>query len=41
MSDRILVLQRGMIAGILDQHEKLSTEEELLSLAVGHEYSLS
>ncbi len=41
MSDRILVLQRGMIAGVVDQHKKLSTEEELLSLAVGHEYSLS
>ncbi|NQT59734.1 MAG: sugar ABC transporter ATP-binding protein [Bacteroidetes bacterium] len=41
MSDRILVLQRGMIAGIVDQHTNPATEEILLSLAVGHEYSLS
>ncbi|MCF7942944.1 MAG: sugar ABC transporter ATP-binding protein [Spirochaetia bacterium] len=41
MSDRIMVLNRGRVAGILDQHEKLSSEEELLSLAVGHTYSLS
>ncbi|MBI9104319.1 MAG: sugar ABC transporter ATP-binding protein [Spirochaetales bacterium] len=40
MSDRVLVLHRGTIAGIIDQHEKPSNEEEILSLAVGHEYSL-
>lgn len=41
MSDRIMVLNRGRVAGIVDQHEKPSSEEEVLSLAVGHEYSLS
>ena len=40
MSDRILVMSQGRSAGILDQHEKIYTEEEILSLAVGHEYQL-
>ncbi len=40
MSDRILVMNQGNAAGILDQHEKIFTEEEILSLAVGHEYQL-
>ena len=40
MSDRILVMNQGQTAGVLDQHEKIYTEEEMLSLAVGHEYQL-
>lgn len=39
MSDRIIVLNRGKITGIIEQKNKISTEEEILSLAVGHEYS--
>lgn len=41
MSDRILVLHKGRVAGIIDQHERPSSEEEILSLAVGHQYTLS
>ena len=40
MSDRILVMNQGHAAGVLDQHERKYTEEEILSLAVGHEYQL-
>ena len=40
MSDRILVMNQGEAAGMLDQHEKIYSEEEILSLAVGHEYKL-
>ena len=41
MSDRIMVLRAGKLAGILDQHERPAGEEELMSYAVGHEYSIS
>ncbi len=40
MSDRVLVMQGGRIAGTIDQHEGRATEEEIMSLAVGHAYSL-
>lgn len=40
MSDRILVMRAGKIAGILDQHEKKATEEEIMSIIVGHTYTL-
>ncbi len=40
MSDRILVLREGRIAEILDQHEKKATEEEIMSIIVGHAYTL-
>jgi ribose transport system ATP-binding protein len=40
MSDRILVMRNGRIEGCIDQHEKVATEEEIMSLAVGHQYSL-
>jgi len=40
MSDRILVMNQGEAAGVLDQSVKIYTEEEILSLAVGHEYKL-
>ncbi len=40
MSDRILVMKQGTVAGIIDQAAGRATEEEVLSLAVGHEYSL-
>jgi ribose transport system ATP-binding protein len=40
MSDRILVMNQGESAGILDQSIRTYTEEEILSLAVGHEYKL-
>ncbi len=40
MSDRIAVMNFGRLAGVLDQHKKIYSEEEILSLAVGHEYQL-
>ncbi len=40
MSDRILVMNQGKVAGIVDQAGGKTTEEHVLSLAVGHEYSL-
>jgi len=40
MSDRIMVMNEGVIAGFIDQHTKPGTEEEILSMAVGHEYVL-
>jgi ABC-type sugar transport system ATPase subunit len=40
MSDRILVMRNGRIEGCIDQHAKGATEEEIMSLAVGHQYSL-
>lgn len=40
MSNRILVMNQGKTAGLVDQAEGQATEEQILSLAVGHEYSL-
>ena len=40
MSDRIMVMNEGRIEGFIDQHAKSATEEEILSMAVGHEYVL-
>ncbi len=40
MSDRILVMRRGKIEGVLDQHKERATEEEVMSIAVGHTYQL-
>ena len=40
MSDRIMVMNEGVIEGFIDQHAKPATEEEILSMAVGHEYVL-
>ena len=40
MSDRILVMRNGCIEGVIDQHERRATEEEIMSLAVGHTYSI-
>ena len=40
MSDRVLVMQGGRIRGTLDQREARATEEGIMSLAVGHTYSL-
>jgi len=40
LSDRIMVMRRGRIEGILDQHYKRVTEEEVMSIAVGHTYIL-
>jgi ABC-type sugar transport system ATPase subunit len=40
MSDRIMVMNNGAIEGFIDQHAKSATEEEILSMAVGHEYIL-
>ena len=40
MSDRIMVMNEGVIEGFIDQHTKPATEEEILSMAVGHEYVL-
>jgi len=40
MSDRIMVMNEGRIEGIIDQHEATATEEQILSLAVGHQYNI-
>lgn len=40
MSNRILVMNQGQTAGIVDQAENTASEEQILSMAVGHEYSL-
>ena len=40
LSDRIMVMRRGRIEGVIDQHEKRATEEEVMSIAVGHTYTL-
>ena len=40
MSDRIMVMNEGAIEGFIDQHATSATEEEILSMAVGHEYVL-
>jgi ABC-type sugar transport system ATPase subunit len=40
MSDRIMVMNDGAIEGFIDQHAKSAAEEEILSMAVGHEYIL-
>jgi ABC-type sugar transport system ATPase subunit len=48
MSDRIIVMRGGRIEGVIDQtgaggafpHEGAATEEQIMSLAVGHEYSI-
>ncbi|MBN1834531.1 MAG: sugar ABC transporter ATP-binding protein [Spirochaetales bacterium] len=40
MSDRILVMRSGRIEGTIDQHEHRATEEQIMSLAVGHAFSL-
>ncbi len=40
MADRILVMKQGRVAGIIDQSGGKATEEQVLSLAVGHEYRL-
>jgi len=40
MSDRVLVMRAGTIQGTVDQHKRPATEEQLMSLAVGHEFSM-
>ncbi len=40
MSDRILVVRDGKMVASVDQHERVRSEEEIISLAVGHEYTL-
>jgi ABC-type sugar transport system ATPase subunit len=40
MSDRILVMRSGRIEGVIDQHDGTATEERIMSLAVGHQYSI-
>ena len=48
MSDRIMVMRAGRVEGIVDQHgaagafpgERRATEEQVMSLAVGHAYSI-
>ena len=40
MADRILVMQGGRVMGTIDQHEARATEEQVMSLAVGHTYTL-
>ena len=40
MSDRIVVMHAGRVGGILDQSENTATEEEIMSIAVGHSFSI-
>ena len=40
MSDRILVMHSGRIQGTLEQRARKASEEEILSLAVGHVFSI-
>ena len=40
MSDRVLVMHGGRIQGVIDQHAGRATEEQIMSLAVGHAFSL-
>jgi ribose transport system ATP-binding protein len=40
MSDRILVMHAGRIQGTLEQRARKASEEEILSLAVGHVFSI-
>ena len=40
MSDRILVMHAGRIQGTLEQQPKKASEEQIMSLAVGHVYSI-
>ena len=41
MSDRIIVMRSGAIEGIIDQHDAKASEEQIMSLAVGHEWSFA
>jgi ABC-type sugar transport system ATPase subunit len=40
MSDRVLVMRAGRVEGIIDQHGGKASEEEIMSLAVGHAYTI-
>lgn len=40
LSDRIMVMRRGEIAGFIDQSKESATEEQIMSLAVGHHYEM-
>jgi inositol transport system ATP-binding protein len=40
MSDRILVMRSGRIEGVIDQHAGRASEEQIMSLAVGHVYAI-
>jgi ABC-type sugar transport system ATPase subunit len=40
MSDRIVVMHAGRVGGVLDQSENTATEEEIMSIAVGHSFSI-
>ncbi|MCF7938567.1 MAG: sugar ABC transporter ATP-binding protein [Spirochaetales bacterium] len=40
MSDRILVMKNGSLGGIIDQHDHEATEEEIMSYAVGHVFTI-
>jgi ABC-type sugar transport system ATPase subunit len=41
MSDRIIVMRSGAIEGTIDQHEGKASEEQIMSLAVGHAWSFA
>jgi ABC-type sugar transport system ATPase subunit len=40
MSDRILVMHAGRLGGVLDQSKNAAAEEEIMSIAVGHSFSI-
>ena len=41
MSDRIVVMRSGRVEGVIDQHEGKASEEQIMSLAVGHAWSFA
>jgi ABC-type sugar transport system ATPase subunit len=41
MSDRIIVMRSGAIEGIIDQRDRKASEEQIMSLAVGHAWSFA
>jgi ABC-type sugar transport system ATPase subunit len=41
MSDRVLVMRAGKMEGIVDQQAGAATEEQIMSLAVGHAWSFA
>jgi ABC-type sugar transport system ATPase subunit len=41
MSDRIIVMRAGQVEGLIDQHAGKVSEEQIMSLAVGHHWSVT
>jgi len=41
VSDRIMVMKSGRVAGIIDQASERASEEQIMSMAVGHRFSIT